>query len=190
MSQQVFSWHHSVAGLTIDPDTPNSEHKKLKSQEITITEELPTEIIDQLSALADLHPNLSKLTVSKRKNGWGVYAKHRGISRPLKGPRREAEQLHGYINNWLQLAEEAAASVDVHAPHTPTSSIHEHDEVATLVPAAPDPTHGASHLSALASSFLASHEDLIELSATEVDGFVYVTAVHEGTLYSIERCYQ
>ena len=190
MSQQVFSWHHSVAGLTIDPDTPNSEHKKLKSQEITITEELPTEIIDQLSALADLHPNLSKLTVSKRKNGWGVYAKHRGISRPLKGPRREAEQLHGYINNWLQLAEEAATSVDVHASHTPTSSIHEHDEVATLVPVAPDPTYGASHLSALASTFLASHEDLIELSATEVDGFVYVTAVHEGTLYSIERCYQ
>ena len=164
LSRQVFSWHHSVAGLTIDPDTP----KKLKSQDITITEALPAGIIDQLSALADLHPNLSKLTVSKRKSGWGVYAKHRGISRPLKGPRREAEQLHGYINNWLQLAEEAATSVDVHASHTPTSSIYEHDEVATLAPVAPDPTHGASHLSALALSFLASHEDLIELSATEV----------------------
>ena len=37
---------------------------------------------------------------------------------------------------------------------------------------------------------LDAHSELSELSAIAVDGFIYMTATHEDTLYSIERCYQ
>lgn len=117
--------------------------------------------------MADLHPDLTRLTIKKRKKGWGVYAMHNGISKALDGPRRKPNQLYDYISNWLKKAE--------NVQHTEGMQITE-------------PQSNAAGIWAI--SMLHAHIELSELNAIDVDGTICVTATHEDTMYTIERCYQ
>jgi hypothetical protein len=113
------------------------------------------------------------MTVTKRKTGWGVYAQHSGITKALSGPRRKEGQICDYISNWLQKASESSVHHSIQAKGS-TMQIP-HDPAAAM----------------WATSMLNAHiDELTELNAIDVDGFIYLTATHADTLYSIERMYQ
>ena len=92
---------------------------------------------------------------------------HNGISKALDGPRRKPNQLYDYISNWLKKAE--------NVQHTEGMQITE-------------PQSNAAGIWAI--SMLHAHIELSELNAIDVDGTICVTATHEDTMYTIERCYQ
>ena len=147
--------------------TDGSPTKRPRSQQITVAEAVPPDVRQELLLLAEMHPRVQVLTVTKRKNGWGIYASHSGIAHVLKGPRRQSEQSVPYIQQWLK---EAAP-----APTEATCSAH--------------PLEPVGGIQTVALQFWESQEGLSELSVQEVDGVVVVSATHASTLYSIERCY-
>ena len=113
------------------------------------------------------------MTVTKRKTGWGVYAQHSGINKALSGPRRKEDQICDYISNWLQQGSESSVH---HSPEAKESTMQNPQDPAAAI---------------WATSMLHAHiDELTELNAIDVDGFIYVTATHADTLYSIERVYQ
>ena len=115
------------------------------------------------------------MTVTKRKTGWGVYAQHSGINKALSGPRRKEDQICDYISNWLQQASESSVH---HSTGAKGSTMQ-------------NPQDPAAAIHVWATSMLHAHiDELTELNAIDVDGFIYVTATHADTLYSIERVYQ
>ena len=115
------------------------------------------------------------LTISKRKS-WAVYATHSDISKSLQRPFRKVEHIIPTVRKWL-----AQATVPSHHTIVPANQI------------APDASQAEADHSSVAStltaSFLDANPELGELSIVEVDGVVMVTATHEDTLYTMERCY-
>ena len=91
----------------------------------------------------------------------------------LSWPRRKEDQMCGYISNWLQQAPESSVH---HSTEAQGSTIQNpHDPAAAI----------------WATSMLHAHiDELTELNAIDVDGFIYVTATHADTSYSTERVYQ
>ena len=142
---------------------------------LTLDSSLQPELQVELRDLAEQHPGLSVLTISKRKS-WAVYATHSDISKSLQRPFRKVEHIVPTVRKWL-----AQATVPSHHTIVPANQI------------APDASQAEADHSSVAStltaSFLDANPELGELSIVEVDGVVMVTATHEDTLYTMERCY-
>jgi hypothetical protein len=75
--------------------------KKIKLQEVTLSDQLPSSVVATLESLVVEHPGLELLTVTSRKGGWGVYARHAGIDAVLQGKQRTPEAAIRYIQKWL-----------------------------------------------------------------------------------------
>ena len=140
---------------------------------LTLDSSLQPELQVELRDLAEQHPGLSVLTISKRKS-WAVYATHSDISKSLQRPFRKVEHIVPTVRKWL-----AQATVPSHHTIVPANQI------------APDASQAEADHSSVAStltaSFLDANPELGELSIVEVDGVVMVTATHEDTLYTLER---
>ena len=147
----------------MESETP--PQKKTKLQQITLSDQLPSSVVATLESLIAEHPGLEMLTVTIRKGGWGVYARHTNIHAVLQGKQRTSEAAIKYIQKWLLQA----------APESLESAV-----------AVAHETIEASEWAAL---MLESHSELAELSATEGDGIITIEALHQETGYSIQRCY-
>jgi len=93
--------------MSLDADIDGGpSQKRIKTREINIDAALPPNIAAQLSSLASLHPDLTRLTIKKRAHGWGVYAPHSGILKALDGKSRKANQLYDNISNYLKQSQQ------------------------------------------------------------------------------------
>ena len=87
-----------------DDPVAESPSKKIRTQEIAVTEDLPVEFQHIVEQLVRDHPGLEKLTITQRKGGWGVWASHAAISKVLQGKQRSPAALVSYIQKWLEQA--------------------------------------------------------------------------------------
>ena len=154
-------------------DSIEPPDKRLRIQDIQITDQLPPNLVASVHSIINQHPSILKLKVTTRrvrgKPGFGVYGDHTQIQKRLDYGTNKPEQVLSAIHRWLDQIATAGAPMHV-------------DESVGQPAVHNDPVF-------LAADFLDAHPELTELSVVVVDGVIVMSATHEGTLYTIERCY-